>query len=280
MKITVIGASGFIGRHLVDALRARGDEIVTTSLRDPSVAAKASDGSDAIVNLAGEAVAQRWTPQVRERIRRSRVDAVHALVAALGAVVKRPAAYISASAVGYYGTSEDATFDENSPPGSDFLADVCVAWEGAADRAALLGMRVAKVRTGLVLGTDGGALAKLLPIFKLGAGGVVASGRQWYSWIHIDDQVAIYLQALGGVDGVLNATAPNPVRNRDFTRALAATLHRPAILPVPALAVGALLGDAAAVVTQGQRVLPARTIERGYRFKYETVDSALRALLA
>ncbi len=280
MKVTVIGASGFVGRHLVTALRARGDEVVTTSLRDPSAAAKASEASDAIVNLAGEAVAQRWTPHAREKIRRSRVEAVHALVAALGAVEKKPAAYISASAVGYYGTSEDATFDESSGPGSDFLADVCVAWENAADRAALLGMRVAKVRTGIVLGTDGGALAQLLPIFKLGAGGVVASGRQWYSWIHIDDQVGIYMQALDGVDGVLNATAPNPVRNRDFTRALAAAVHRPAIFPVPALAVRALLGDASAVVTQGQRVLPTRTLERGYRFKYETVDPALRALFA
>ena len=279
MKITLIGASGFIGQPLVAALRARGDAVTTVSLRDPHAAAQSCDGADVVVNLAGEPVAQRWTPEVKAKIRASRVQSAQALIEAFGTLAIKPKAYVSASAVGYYGTSEGATFDESSPPGSDFLAQTCVAWEAAADGAAAHGMRVAKVRTGLVLGTDGGALAKLLPIFRLGGGGIVASGRQWYSWIHLDDEVGIYLQAIDGAEGALNGTAPNPVRNSEFTRALGSALHRPTFLPAPAFAVELLLGEAASVVTQGQRVLPRRTLETGYRFKYETIESALRALV-
>lgn len=279
MKITVIGASGFIGQPLATALRARGDEVTTTSLRDPAAAAKDCDGVDVVVNLAGEPVAQRWTPQVKAKIRASRVEGAHALIDALATLSVKPKRYVSASAVGYYGSSETATFVETSSPGDDFLAEICVAWEAAADRAAAYDMRVTKVRTGVVLGTEGGALAMLLPIFRFGAGGIVASGKQWYSWIHIDDQVGIYLHAIDGTDGVLNATAPSPVRNNEFTRALGSALHRPTFLPTPAFAVHLLLGEAASVATQGQRVLPERTLSTGYRFKYETIDAALRALV-
>jgi uncharacterized protein (TIGR01777 family) len=280
MNITIIGATGFIGKHLVAALRARGDVVRTASLRDPGAAAQTCLGCDAIVNLAGEPVAQRWTPHVKEKIRASRIDAPRALHDALRDLDDKPKTYVSSSAIGYYGTSETATFDETSEPGRDFLAETCVGWEAEADRFAEFGMRVTKVRTGLVLGTDGGALAKLLPLFKLGAGGVVASGKQWYSWIHIDDEVGIYLHAIDVADGVLDATAPNPVRNAQFTRALGAALHRPAIVPVPAFAVSLLLGEAASVIVQGQRVLPTRTLASGYRFKYEMVDSAMRAIAA
>ncbi len=280
MNVVVLGASGFVGRHLVAALRARGDAVTTASLRDPAAAVRACAGADAVVNLAGEAVAQRWTPAVRAKIRSSRVDSARALIDGFGTLAPRPAAYVSASAIGYYGTSESATFDESSGPGSDFLAGVCSAWEAEADRASDLGLRVAKVRTGLALGTDGGALAKLLPLFRLGAGGIVGNGRQWYSWIHIDDLVGIYLHALDGTGGALDGTAPNPVRNAEFTRALAAALHRPAVLPAPAFALSLVLGEAALVVTAGQRVLPARTLATGYRFKYETLDRAFAALLA
>ena len=279
MKITILGASGFIGRHLAAALTARGDDVVTASLRDPAAAARASAGADVVVNLAGEPVAQRWSAAVKEKIRTSRVDAPRAYLAEVAKLDAKPRAYVSASAIGYYGTSETATFDETSAPGSDFLAQVCVAWEAEADRAADLGMRVAKVRTGLVLGTDGGALPKLLPIFKLGGGGIVASGKQWYSWIHIDDQVGIYLHAIDGADGVLDATAPTPVRNADFTSTLARALHRPAFFPAPAFAIELVLGEGAVVVTQGQCVLPTRTTATGYRFKYPTLDRALAALL-
>lgn len=280
MDVTLIGASGFIGKHLKAALEARGDRVRTASLRDPDAAATACAGADAVVNLAGESVAQRWTPAVKERIRSSRVDAPRALLQRLAALEAKPKAYVSASAIGYYGTSLEATFDESSPPGNDFLATVCAQWEAEARRAAEFGARVALVRTGLVLGTDGGALPKLIPLFKLGAGGIVASGRQWYSWIHIDDVVGIYLAAIDGIDGALDATAPNPVRNAEFTAALARALHRPAFLPAPAFALQLVFGEGATVVADGQRVLPTRTLERGYAFRYPTLDGALTALFA
>jgi uncharacterized protein len=279
VRVTIVGGSGFIGRHLGDALRDRGDGVRVTSLRDPLEAARACDAADAVVNLAGEPVAQRWTPAAKARIRSSRVDAPAALIDALATLPSPPTTYVSASAVGYYGRSETETFDEASPPGDDFLAGVCVAWEATADRAATLGMRVAKIRTGLVLGTDGGALAKLLPLFKRGAGGVVASGRQWYSWIAIGDLVGIYLHAIDGIGGVLAGCAPEPVRNAEFTQALAATLHRPALLPVPALALAFLLGEGAIVVTEGQRVEPTRTLATGYAFRFPAIDGAFAALV-
>jgi len=278
VKVTVLGASGFVGRHLTKALEARGDEVAAASLRDSAAAARACSGADAVVNLAGEPVAQRWTVAVKEKIRSSRVEAAGAFIDALAALERRPAVYVSASAVGYYGRSEDATFDESSPAGDDFLARVCAEWEGSADRASALGMRVAKIRTGLVLGKDGGALANLLPIFRLGAGGVVGTGRQWYSWIALDDLVGIYLHAIDGTEGVLNGTAPNPVRNADFTRALGAALHRPTVLPVPVFALQALFGEGALVVTEGQRVMPSRTLATGYVFRYQALDAALAAL--
>jgi hypothetical protein len=279
MRITILGASGFIGRHLTAALRGRGDEVVTASLRDPRAAAAACDGSDVIVNLAGASVSERWSAAHKRAIETSRVDLPHAFIDELAAIAHKPTHFVSASAIGYYGTSRDATFTEKSPPGDDFLAHVCVKWEAEADRATALGMTVAKIRTGLVLGTDGGALAKLLPIFKLGGGGIVASGKQWYSWIHIDDQVGIYLKAIDGATGVFNATAPHPVTNADFTKALASAVHRPALLPVPAFALNLLLGEGAVIVTEGQRVLPETTLADGYHFKYATIDAALQALV-
>jgi uncharacterized protein (TIGR01777 family) len=280
MRITILGASGFIGRHLSAALRARGDDVVTASLRDPAGAAQTCAGSAAVVNLAGAAVSERWTDAQKRDIERSRVDLPHAFIDALEHVDARPACYVSASAIGYYGTSETATFTEASPPGSDFLARVCVGWEAEAERARDLAMRVAIVRTGLVLGSDGGALAKLLPIFKAGLGGVVASGAQWYSWIHIDDQIGIYLRAIDGYDGVLNATAPEPVKNREFTAALGAAVHRPTFVPTPGFAISLVLGEGAVVVTEGQRVLPQATLASGYRFKYPTIGAALEAITA
>jgi hypothetical protein len=279
MRVTVIGASGFVGRRLAAELRARGDEVVTASLRDPDAAARACDGAKAVVNLAGEPVAQRWTAAAKARIRTSRVDAPAALIERLGTLAKPPRVYVSASGIGYYGRSQDETFDEDSPPGRDFLAGVCVEWEATAQRAGTFGMRIAIVRTALVLGAGGGALAKLLPIFKLGAGGVVASGRQWYSWVHLDDLVGIYRHALDGASGVLAASAPNPVRNATFTQALARAVRRPAIFPVPSFALRALFGEGAVVLTEGQRVVPTRTIASGYRFRFETIDAAFGSLL-
>ena len=279
MRVTILGASGFVGHHLAAALRARGDEVVTASLRDPAAAATTSAGSDAVVNLAGAPVSQRWTKAHRREIARTRIDLPRAYLAALANVAPRPRAYVSASAVGYYGTSRSATFTETSPAAGDFLARVCADWEATADGAAALGLRVAKIRTGLALGTDGGALAKLLPLFRAGLGGVIGDGAQWCSWIHVDDLVGIYLHALDGVAGVLDATAPNPVVNRTFTRALGRALGRPTLVPVPAFAVGLLLGEAAVIVTEGQRVLPERTLATGYAFRYPGLDGALRALV-
>ncbi len=280
MRITILGASGFIGRHLSAALRARGDEVVTASLYDPARAATACAGSAAVINLAGASVSARWTPAHMREIERSRVDLPHAFIDALAQLEPKPQTYISASAVGYYGTSETATFTEASPAGADFLARVCTGWEAQALRARSLGLRVAIVRTGIVLGADGGALAKLLPIFRLGLGGNVAGGQQWYSWIHIDDVVGIYMRALEAFDGVLNATAPAPVTNKDFTTALATAVHRPAFFPTPAFAISLLLGAGATVVTQGQRVLPEATLASGYQFRYSAIDAALAAIVA
>jgi hypothetical protein len=277
VRVAILGASGFIGRHLTAALRARGDRVVEASLRDPAAAARASSGCDAVVNLAGAPVAVRWTASAKRAMWSSRVDVARAFLHALEPLDARPAAYISASAVGYYGTSRDATFVEESLPGGDFLANLCVAWEAQADEAAALGMRVAKVRTGLVLGRDGGVLARLVPLFRAGLGGPVASGRQWYSWIAVEDLIGIYVHALDGTAGVLNATAPSPVTNREFTRALGRAVHRPTPFPVPAVALAALLGAGASVVTEGQRVLPARTLATGYVFRRPELGAALEA---
>lgn len=279
MRVTILGASGFIGRRLAAALRARGDVVVEASLRDTVAAAEASTGSDVVVNLAGAPVAVRWTNASKREMVRSRVDLPREYLDRLAATDRRPTAYVSGSAVGYYGTSRTAAFVETSPPGDDFLARLCVEWEAVADRAATLGMRVAKVRTGLVLGLDGGVLGKLLPIFRAGVGGVIASGEQWSSWIHQDDETGVLLHAIDGVDGVLNATSPNPVTNRDFTHALGRALDRPTILPVPAFAGALLLGEGAVTINEGQRVLPERTLATGYAFRHPNLDEALRSLL-
>jgi uncharacterized protein (TIGR01777 family) len=281
MRVTILGATGFIGRHLGAALRARGDDVVEASLRDPAKAAEASAGSEVVVNLAGSPVAVRWTETSKRAMTTSRVDLPHAYLDALASVEDRPKAYVGASAIGYYGCRRtDVPFEESSPPGDDFLARLCVAWEAEADRAGTLGMRVAKIRTGLVLGRDGGVLGKLLPLFRLGLGGVVASGGQWYSWIHVDDEVGVLLHAIDGAEGVLNATAPNPVTNRDFTHALGRAVHRPTIFPVPAFAAALMLGEGGTVLTEGQRVVPRRTVESGYVFRHQALDEALQSLMA
>ncbi len=279
MRVTVLGASGFIGRHLTAALRARGDEVVTASLRDPARAAAASAGSDAVVNLAGAPVAVRWTESAKREMRQSRVDATRAYLDALEQSADRPRIYAGGSAVGYYGTSATAIFTEASSPGTDFLAQLCVDWEAQTDRAAELGMRVTKIRTGLVLGTDGGVLGKLLPVFRLGLGGVVASGEQWLSWIHLDDEVGIILHALDGAGGILNATAPNAVTNRAFTHALGHAVRRPALFPIPAFAARLMLGEGAFVLTEGQRVVPQRTAASGYVYRHPDLAEALQSLL-
>jgi uncharacterized protein (TIGR01777 family) len=277
--VGIAGSSGFIGTHLSAALRARGDEVVETTMRDPREAAQQASQCDAFVNLSGETIGQRWTPSVKREILRSRTELPERFFNALSSMPARPRVYVSASAVGYYGTSETATFTESDPPGNDFLAHVCIEWERVASTGKRFGMRVACVRSGLILSAEGGALAKLLPLFKAGTGGRVGSGRQWYSWIHIRDAVGLYLLALDRVDGAMNATAPNPVRNAEFVERLANALHRPAVLPAPAIVLKLALGEGSTIVLDGQRVLPARAQSEGYAFKFPHLDGALDDLL-
>jgi uncharacterized protein (TIGR01777 family) len=293
MKITVTGASGPLGSKLVDRLRARGDQVTTLS-RHPSgpsalrwmpehepAPAAALEGCDAVIHLAGEPVAQRWNDESKRRIRSSRELGTRNLVAGIEAVKARPRVLVSSSAVGYYGPHGDEELDERTPPGDDFLAEVCVVWEREAERAIALGLRVVTIRTGVVLDPDGGALAKMLPFFKLGAGGPVAGGDQYLPWIHVDDVVGLYLAALDdeAYTGPVNATAPTPVTNKAFSKALGRALRRPAVAPVPAFAIRLLYGQMAEIVTKGQRVLPRKAQEHGYAFAHPDLDEALRAAL-
>jgi uncharacterized protein len=280
VKVLLLGGSGFLGRHLATALQKRGDEVVQLSLRDPAAAALVASNCDAVVNLAGEPVAQRWNDVVKVRIVYSRTELPRRFLAALSVLERKTSIYVSSSGIGYYGISETETFVEASSPGMDFLAEVCVGWEDNAFKARELGLRTSVIRTGLVLGSDGGALAKLLPPFRLGLGGPTGSGRQWYSWIHIDDLTGIFLAAIAAGDGAYDATAPEPVRNAEFTAALGKALHRPAIFPTPAFVLRMMLGEGAYAVLTGQRVLPKRTIEElKYRFAFETLEPALTNLL-
>lgn len=281
MKVCVLGASGFIGRHLTQALTARGYEVAVASLRDPGRAAAIAAQCDAVVNLAGESIAQRWTSAAKHAILFSRTELPRRFLEALASIERRnPSVYVSASAIGYYGTSESETFVEENPPGADFLAQVCEAWERQARAARDFGLRAAMIRTGIVLDARGGALAKMLPPFRLGLGGIVGSGRQWCSWIHIDDLVGIYASVLLEGDGAFNAVSPNPVTNAEFTRALGAALHRPTALPTPLFALQLVFGEGASLLTDGQRVAPKRIVtERGYGFAFPTIEGAFANLL-
>jgi len=279
MRITITGASGLIGTKLATTLRERGDEVTTLSLRRDGARPDALAGRDAVVHLAGEPVAQRWSDDAKRRILESREQGTRELVQAMTTADPPPQALISASAVGYYGPRGDERVTEDTPPGTGFLADVCRRWEHEANQAPA--GRVVTVRTGVVLDRDGGALSKMLLPFKLGAGGPVAGGRQYMPWIHADDVVGIYLAAIDGDwRGPVNATAPEPVTNATFSKALGRALRRPAIAPIPGAALRVLYGDMAEIVTTGQRVVPQRTLELGYRFTYEDLDQALRGALA
>jgi uncharacterized protein (TIGR01777 family) len=300
LRVTVTGATGLIGPPLVAALRERGAEVTVLS-RDPQRAratlqrvqaerweplrepapAQVLEGRQAVVHLAGAPVAQRWSRRARRAIRDSRVLGTRNLIEGLRHARARPATLISSSAIGYYGLHGEEPLDEDSPPGAGFLARVCAAWEQEAQAAQELGMRVLLLRTGVVLDPAGGALAKMLPPFKLGIGGPVAGGRQYVSWIHREDLIGMIEQALADERwrGPVNATAPRPVTNRELSRALAAVLNRPAVLPVPALALLLLYGEMAEVVTGGARVLPAKALVLGYRFRQPELTPALRSAL-
>lgn len=302
MRVTVTGASGLIGRALVTELREQGSEVTILS-RDPSrvpetpgveamrwdpisdpAPVEALSGADAVVHLAGENVAQRWSERAKQAILQSRVTGTRNLVAGLKAATdlgEGPQTLISGSAIGYYGAHGEEPLDEDAPPGSDFLAETCVAWEAEAQKASALGMRVVLVRTGVVLNREGGALKKMLPPFQLGVGGPVAGGEQYVSWIHRDDLVGMITTALADErwSGPVNGTAPEPVTNRELSHALGHALHRPSLLPVPGFALRLLYGEMAEIVTTGARVVPAKPLVLGYSFRHGELDEALRSAL-
>ncbi|MBJ7328630.1 MAG: TIGR01777 family oxidoreductase, partial [Solirubrobacteraceae bacterium] len=286
-----------IGGQLVDALLDRGDEVtiltrspdraperVNAFRWDPQAEAAPADaltGRDAVVHLAGEDVGQRWSASVKREIRESREVGTRNLVAGIAAAGTRPPLLVSASASGYYGPHGDEPIDERAAPGDDFLAEVCVVWEREAEAAAELGTRVIRVRTGIVLDAGGGALQKMLPPFKLGAGGPIAGGRQYMPWIALDDLVGLYLAAIDSTSfsGAVNGSAPNPVTNKEFGKALGRALHRPAVAPVPGFAIKLLFGEMSQIVTTGVRMVPGRAPELGYEFQHADLDGALRAAL-
>jgi uncharacterized protein (TIGR01777 family) len=302
VKVTVTGATGTLGRQLVETLLARGDEVTVLS-RDATKAeqafggrvralpwpepkasrppAEALAGADGVIHLLGEPVAQRWNDDSRREIRNSRILATANLVGAIGALPEseRPGVLVSQSASGYYGPLGDEIVTEDHAPGDDFLARVCVDWEAEALEAEALGLRVALTRTGVVLSESGGALEKMLTPFKLGVGGPVAGGDQYMPWIHADDVVGALVFCLDTEEatGPLNLAAPQPATNAELSRTLGKVLHRPAVAPVPAFALKLLYGDMAQIVTTGVRAVPRRLEQLGYVFREPELESALRS---
>jgi len=285
MKVLLTGATGFVGGHLSRRLREHGHEPLEVSRRpgaaydwSPERLQRGVREADAIVHLAGENLfAKRWTAAQKQLLRTSRIEGTRAL--AKLAAARRPVAFLSASAVGWYGPSDDRELDERSPRGSGFVAELCSEWEAATAQASDAGVRTVIVRIGVVLGPRGGALSKMLTPFRLGLGGPLGSGRQWVSWIHLDDLCSLFLRLLEQGAGVFNATAPQPVTMRELAATLGRVLHRPAVLPAPAPLMRLALGEVADVLLTGQRVLPRRTEEIGFRFAYPALEPALRALL-
>lgn len=281
MIIAITGANGFIGTNLARRLRNARHEVRAISVRR-SIDSWLLDGCNAVIHLAGEPISQRWTAQARQRIMDSRVEGTRVLIHALEKMPVRPEVLISASAVGYYGPRGEEILTETSSPGNDFLAAVTGRWECEAWEAEKLGMRVVTPRFGVVLGKNGGALQQMLLPFKLGVGGRLGNGKQWMSWIHMDDLCALLVFAMehAEVRGPVNAVAPNPVTNSEFTRALAAALFRRAIIPVPAFALKLLFGEMSQVLLEGQRVIPEAAERAGFQFQYPEIGLALRQILS
>lgn len=293
-RVLVSGASGLIGRALVPSLKARGCEVARL-VRGPAVvddqirwdptrppSPEGISGFDAVIHLAGETVVGRWTNAKQAKIRESRVAGTRNLAQSLAKTAKRPRVLITASAIGYYGDRAEEVLNEKSPSGAGFLAEVCREWETANQPATDAGIRTVQLRTGMVLSADGGALQKMLPPFRMGVGGKLASGRQWMSWIHIQDWVGAVHHILKNdlLQGPVNMVSPKPVTNAEFTEILASVLSRPAIFPVPAFAAKLLFGQMAQeVLLASQRVEPARLVTSGYPFHYSELRKALEAVL-
>ena len=293
MQVVITGASGLVGSALIDALRKRSTQITAVS-RDPAGQPRTAGvnwigwdgltdavaGAAGVVHLAGAGIVdKRWSAARKAELRSSRVERTRQVVEAINESGEKPAALVTASAIGYYGDTGERVVTESTAPGNDFLARLCQDWESAAADA---GVRTVNLRFGLVLSANGGALGKLLPPFRFGLGGPIGRGRHFWSWVHIDDAVGLILYALStvGLSGPVNVTAPSPERNADFSRALGAALHRPALLPLPPQALQLLLGEAATVLTASQRVMPDRAIQSGYQFEHAELEPALLSLLA
>jgi len=298
MKILIIGGTGFIGSALSREVAGSGGKVFILTRRSIYPASPQENirfiqwnppalippdiisGIDAVINLAGESIFGRWTKKQKDLIRSSRIDTTSAVVKSIKNAGQRPRLLISASAVGYYGSHGDEYVTEDTPPGDDFLSVVGKIWEAEALKAEELGVRVVLMRLGIVLERDGGALPKVALPFKFFSGGPVGSGRQWFSWIHRDDVLGIikFLLEDETISGAVNATAPNPVRNREFSSTLGRALHRPSWLPVPAIILKIALGEFGDVILQGQRVISERLLKAGYKFKYPNIDEALKAI--
>jgi uncharacterized protein len=301
MRILVTGATGFVGRRLVEEFHRQGHSLWALT-RDPEAArrdlpllekaygwnplqqvppADAFSGVDAVVHLAGESVSGRWTEEKKQSIRDSRVLGTVNLVKTIVRLETRPQVMVSASAIGYYGDRGEEELTENSAPGDDFLAEVCQQWEKEAGKVEWGGVRSARVRTGIVLGPGGGALGAMLMPFRLGAGGPLGSGRQWWSWVHRDDLVALILHLIEHPDfsGSVNGTAPEPARQKDFAKVLGRVLWRPALLPAPAFALKIALGGFSTELLSSKRVLPKAALDLGFHFQYPQLEAALRQAL-
>jgi len=294
MKIGITGASGFIGHHIIPIAKARGHDCVAFSRnpRNPVVGCEETrcfstngdmdlDGLDAVIHLAGESVVGLWSAAKKRRIISSRVQGTRSLVDSMRRCSTPPRVFVSGSATGYYGNTADQITDESGLPGSGFLSEVCVAWEAEAEKAAQQGIRVVKLRTGMVLGADGGALRAMKPAFRLGLGAELGDGEQWMAWIHVMDEAALVLFAIENesIEGSLNAVSPNPVKNGTFTTALADALGRPAIFRVPAPILRIMLGGFSAELLDSSRIVPARALNAGFTFQFPLLESALDEIL-
>jgi uncharacterized protein len=296
MRVAITGSSGLVGAALVSALTSTGHDVTRLVRRAPAdtselrwdadstgINADQLEVFDVVVHLAGEPIAQRWSTDAKRRIRSSRVGPTTRLAEAIAACPQRRPALICASAVGYYGNRGDETVDETAPPGDGFLSETCVEWEQACDPARRAGARVVNLRTGIVLSRSGGALARMLTPFRLGAGGPIAGGRQWISFISLTDAAAAIRMVIErhDLDGPINLAAPTPIRNRDFTRELGRAVHRPAVVPLPAFAVRLAFGEMGVrMLAEGQRVVPGRLDQAGFVFTHPTLPAALASALA
>lgn len=299
MKTLVTGATGFIGRVIVQQLEQQGHEVVVLTRNVPKAAlilgskckyfqwadtttpppAEAFQGVEGIINLMGESIGEKkWSEEQKKKILNSRVIGTAKLLEAVSKLEKKPKVLVSTSAIGIYGNRRAEELDENSAPGSGFLAEVCKAWEGEANKAQKLGLRVAIIRVGVVMGKNGGALTKMVPLFKLGVGGKLGSGDQYMSWVHVEDLAAMFVTALTdeSISGPYNGTAPYPATNSDFTKVLGKVLRRPAILPAPEFALKTILGEMSAIVLEGQKVLPKKFKEKNFHYRYPTLEMTLK----